>query len=278
MKKPKVMMVGLDLNPPWVEGIRNTVRAFSRNLIEDGYNVLALTKGSNNHPSYENIEGIKYYRILVGQSSYYLSGSLLFLIKLPIKIMKLAKREKIQIIHGHSVYPALGIILGLISKILGIKNVFTLYSTPFNKNTNTNNSIIISLLNLLKSPWLTKILAIFVDSLIVISRSTMKDLIYIGISPHKIRYIPVGVDLAVFKSSDKSAKTKIKLDIPTNKKIILFAGDESPWKGVDIFLKAISMVSNKYSDIFCIILTKGLYEHEVKRKKEIFNLINFYGI
>lgn len=89
-------MIGLDLNPPWVEGNRNTVRLISQNLIKDNHEVYVLTKGSSDQLNIEFVEGIKYHRINIGHSIHYLSGSFVFLAKLPIKLIKVIKDEKMN--------------------------------------------------------------------------------------------------------------------------------------------------------------------------------------
>jgi len=268
-----ILMVGLDLNPPWVEGIRNTVKSFSQLLMEDGYKVLVLTKGYENQPHSDLVEGIQYYRIPVRHSSYYLSGAFTFLAKLPLRLIRLTKCEKVNIIHGHSVYPILGIILGIASKIAGTKSIFTLYSTPLNRNKQHNQSIITNILNFTKNKWLAKILSFFTDVIVVTSNNTKRNLTSMKINKNKIKYIPVGVNLALFKPLNRSGEIKTKLNIHPDRNIILFAGDISPWKGLDIFLKSVSTVSKKYPNILCIIMTKGLYEHERERRKEITNFI-----
>lgn len=270
----RILMIGLDINPPWVEGIRNTVKSLSQNLIKHQHRVFVLTKGSNNQSDIEFIEGIKYYRIHVGRSTNdSLSGVYIFLAKLPIELIKVVKHEKIGIIHGHSAFPIFGIILSAVSKITGVKSVFTLYSSLDNKNKASNYPMIWRVLNFSKNKWLGKILSVFVDVIVVTSNVANKSLTSVGIDENKIKYVPTGIDSTFLKPFDRYNETKTKLNISSNKKIILFAGDITPWKGLDIFLKSISVISKKYPNILCIIMTKGIYKYEDKRKEEIDNLI-----
>lgn len=272
-------MIGLDLNPPWTEGIRNTVKLISQNLTKDNHEVYVLTKGSNDQLNIEFLEGIKYHRINIGHSIHYLSGSFVFLANLPIKLIKVIKDEKIDIIHGHSVYPVFGIILGICSKITGVKSVFTLYSSPSNKkNKALDYPKMMSILNFSKNNLITKILALFTDVLVVTSNAAKRSLISIGIRENRIEYIPVGINLTVFKPLNKTNEIKTKLNIPFDKKIILFAGDITPWKGLDIFLKSVNNISNNYKNILCIIMTKNIYKYEKERREEIDELIKLNDI
>lgn len=274
----RILMIGLDINPPWVEGIRNTVKSLSQNLIKHQHKIFVLTKGSGNQLNVEFIEGIKYYRIHIGCSTDSLSGVYMFLAKLPIELIKIIKREKIDIIHGHSAFPIFGFILGFVSKIIGVKSVFTLYSSLDNKNKAANYPMIWRIMNLSKNKWMGKILSVFVDVIVVTCNVANKSLTSIGIDKNKIKYVPVCIDSIFFKPFNRYNEIKTKLNISSNKKIILFAGDITPWKGLDIFIKSISIVSKKYPNILCVIMTKGIYKYEDKRKEEIDNLIKLNDI
>ena len=275
----RILMVGLDLNPPWVEGTRNTVRLISQNLIKDNHDVYALTKGSDDQLNIEFVEGIKYHRINIGHSTNYLSGSFVFLAKLPIKLIKVIKDEEIDIIHGHSVYPVFGIVLGICSKITGVKSVFTILSSPSNKKDKAlHYPKIMSISNFSKNNLITKILAFFTDVLVVTSNAAKRSLASIGVSENKVEYIPVGINLTVFEPLNKTNEIKTKLNIPLDKKIILFAGDITPWKGLDIFLKSVNNISNIYKNILCIIMTKNIYKYEKERREEIDELIKLNDI
>jgi glycosyltransferase involved in cell wall biosynthesis len=273
-------MVGLDFNPPWVEGIRNSVRLISHSLMRYGHEVHILTKGYNNQSENEFIEGMNYHRVFVGHlNDYHTSGGFTFLFKLPLKLMKVIRKEKIDIVHGHSVYPMFGIILGMVSMIIGVKSVFTLYSSIGGKDTiNPPQRFIGILENLSKSTLLAKILPIFVNRIIVTSDKAERSLISIGVSRRKIEHIPVGIDLSLFKPLNDSDRVKSKLNIPLGRKMILFAGDVTPWKGIESFLRAMSIIYKKYQDITCIMMTKDTYKYERERREQLDNLVEEYGI
>lgn len=274
----KILMIGLDFNPPWTEGIRNTVRLASQNLIKSGHEVYILTKGSNSQPLIEFTEGVKYHRIPIGHSDNPLSGVFKFLVKLPIYLPRVAGQEKIDIVHGHSVYPILGLIIGMTSRVIGVKSVFTLYSSPNNKKIVTGYPIFINTcLKLSKTNLLTKTLQTFLNTIIVISDYTYRDLLAVGINKNKIKRVNTGIDTSTFKplniSSDELNKTKTKLGIPIEKKVVFFAGDMTPWKGLDIFIKSIAELNKKRSDIVGLVAEKSMFECRQKRMPQISNLI-----
>lgn len=278
-KTLKILMVGLELNPPWVEGVRNSVRLLSLNLIERGYQVYAMTKGSNKQPDIELIEGMRYHRVSCGHSNNPLSGIFIFSIKLPLKLIKIVKQEKIDIIHTHSVYPVFGFIPGIISKVTRVKSVFTLYSTLDNQGNFIGYPKLMKILNFSKNKWIMKIVLSLTDMIVVTSNTTKASLSRSDISESKIRKISVGIDPIVFRPSVDSDKLKSQLSLPQDKRIILFAGDLTAWKGLDVFLKSISIVCKIHADILGIVMTEGVYyKYEIERKEQIDRLVEIYDI
>lgn len=71
----------------------------------------------------------------------------------------------------------------------------------------------------------------------------------------KIHYIPHGhyMEYAELIDSDLAKK---KLNIPSNKRVILFFGQIKKVKGVDILIKAMRLVKEKYPDVLCVIAGK----------------------
>lgn len=275
----RILMVGLDLNPPWVEGIRNNVRSLSKNLKSNNHQVFYLTKGSKNQSKVEFIEEIKYHRILIGDSDNYLSGGVSFFFKLLWNLHKVTNEEKIDVIHGHSVYPVFGIILGLYSKFNSVNSVFTLYSSVDNKkNKDLKYPKIMHLLNFSKNKPFTKLLSYLTDKIIVTSKSAQKSLKMMKISDEKVIHIPIGVDLTLFCPLNDINHVRNSLGIHESQKIILFAGDITPWKGLDIFLKSINEVKKNFKDIIFVIMTKNIYKYENERKKEVMDFIRLNNL
>jgi glycosyltransferase involved in cell wall biosynthesis len=275
-------MVGLDLNPPWVEGIKNTVRLISLKLLSKGHRIYYLTKGSKFVPKKECIDSICYLRVDVGQSDSYASGAIPFMAKLPLALRKILISQEIDLVHTHSIYPAFGAFLGLLSSIFGVKSVFTLYSSTTLQERGLDldyDVLTASLLKLSKNKIFIKGLR-FVDKIIVTTNSSRRLLILSGIDENKVVNLRIGVDLSHFTPMNNSENVEIRnrLKIPESREIILFAGDVTPWKGSDIFLRAIKILREKRPNVLGIIMTKGLYEYEAKRRTKIEKLVDNLGI
>lgn len=271
-------MVGLDLNPPWVEGIRNTVREISRQLIDRGHEVHILTKGYGNQPKEELIDGIKYHRIIIGEpgngSQDYLAGTAHFFSHLPSEMRKVVRNERIDIIHGHSVYPILGAYYGMFTKSMPVKLTYTLYSSPKSRNSNSSYPAIMKILDISKSKSVVKMLSHCMNAIIVTSKTTERELKQIGVPTSKMRTIFTGINRDVFKPDNNKAENLRQLKIDPSKQIILFAGDITPWKGIDMFLLAFAEVNRQNDDTLAILMTKNIYKYESERREEIEELID----
>ncbi|PSO08045.1 hypothetical protein B9Q04_07685, partial [Candidatus Marsarchaeota G2 archaeon BE_D] len=62
----KLLFYGLSLGPPWVEGLRNTVRSLGRRLVERGFDVTVLSRGVGD----ALFDGMRYVGLNVGGEAY----------------------------------------------------------------------------------------------------------------------------------------------------------------------------------------------------------------
>lgn len=76
-----------------------------------------------------------------------------------------------------------------------------------------------------------------------------------GVIADKIQYIPHGHYMEYAESASKEESVK-KLDLPTDRPIILFFGQIKKVKGVDILIKAMRNVADKHPNALCVIAGK----------------------
>lgn len=100
------------------------------------------------------------------------------------------------------------------------------------------------------------------DAIICQSRFLETEIRNLGIN-NKFFIIPMGVATKKFKVRDK-IKARRMLNLPENKKIILFVGHLVPRKGVEYLIKACKELSEKESFLCCII-GKGRDESRLKK-------------
>lgn len=104
--------------------------------------------------------------------------------------------------------------------------------------------------------------------LVVLTKFLKKRLVEEGISEHKILVAPDGVDVEKFKIQSSKLKTREELNLPQDKKIILYTGHLYKWKGVDTLLQAARQFSNEFLFVFV-----GGTEKDIKNFK--FQISNY---
>lgn len=260
----KVLMVGLDLNPPWVEGIRNTVRDVAVNLLKRGFEVAFFTKDREGLPKVVN--GIEYYRVGLGGGSY-LSGLGSFAVRAPLTLRRIAK--EFDVVHYHSSYLGFGAYMDLITLGLkGISRFFTLYSSYFNR---VSGNIPLSLA---KSPSLSS--PCLRSYLILISRKALSSVRRLGLKV-RVKSLPLPLDVSSLKPL-KREEAREELGLNADR-VILFAGDLSPYKGLEFLLLALrELIKEGVKDFVCLIMNKGLYEKYERRFRYVKELEERLGL
>lgn len=85
----------------------------------------------------------------------------------------------------------------------------------------------------------------------------------LGISNEKIRPVPNGVDIALYKPRDKGGLRK-RLGIPKNRKVILFVGWFIERKGVDYLIKAFPSVISSNKDAMLYLVGEGSLRESIE--------------
>jgi len=117
------------------------------------------------------------------------------------------------------------------------------------------------------------------DTIICQSKSQEKEMNRIGIVNQRFFMIPMGANLEKFRPKDKN-KTRKTLNLPINKKIVLFVGHLVTRKGVGYLIKSIKIISKKDKNILGCIIGKGILENSLKKISSELGLngyINFLG-
>jgi glycosyltransferase involved in cell wall biosynthesis len=106
------------------------------------------------------------------------------------------------------------------------------------------------------------------QKVIVISENLKKDLTTLGLRSEKILVAHDGVDLEKFSISESKENIRQKLNLPINKKIILYVGHFYKWKGVQV----LADVARELKD--CLIVFVGGQDDQFENFKEKNNLDN----
>jgi glycosyltransferase involved in cell wall biosynthesis len=96
----------------------------------------------------------------------------------------------------------------------------------------------------------------------------------------KIVVIPNGINLKDFDISYSKEECRKKLGLPLNKKILLFFGYLSPYKGPEVLLKAMPEIIKNVSDVELVFAGKGEMKDELEilsKKLRIEKNVRFVG-
>ena len=164
--------------------------------------------------------------------------------------------RSIELLHGHAGFAIYSWVTYISSLIIGCPGVQTIYC-PVNMR-----STRVSFKNLILSSKIAYFPLCRMDKVIAMSTNVCESLISAGVEEKKIEVIPNGVDTDEY-SVDRFASVKIreKLGLSSKSKIILFAGNLMPSKGVDILIEAIAQLVNSAKDEIKLVIALEL-EHE----------------
>lgn len=207
-------------------------------------------------PYHENTEGLEVFHprffIIpkIGRSFY---GILYFLSVFPY-ILRLRKGFDFDILDVHWAYPDgfAGVLLG---KLLKKPVAVTVRGTDIELFTRY------FLLNTLIARTLKH-----ADLVIAVSGALKKKILELGIPKEKVKVIPNGVDTKKFRPIDKT-KSRVELELPIEKTIILSVGNLVELKGFHYLINAISEIKKgELNNIFLVIVGEGRFKFELEKQ------------
>lgn len=120
----------------------------------------------------------------------------------------------------------------------------------------------------LKYPFLRKLILYTLrncDFITPVSEYLKNRMIRLGLTPHKMVAIPNGADFDRFRPMDQ-IPIRQKLNLPLNKKIILFLGTLRKTKGLLYLIPAIEQLMKKRQDFLFVLVGEGYLKQEIERQ------------
>jgi glycosyltransferase involved in cell wall biosynthesis len=185
--------------------------------------------------------------------------------RFPVDLFFKINEVKVDIIHVHHLRTPLHIVAALSGKLKRVPVVLTDHGgggLPF-----------------------PRLIAQFPDAFITVSKYSAKYLQHYA--PQKKAYIVyAGVDIARFNPNVESLHLRKTLNLKEDSNVILFVGRIMPHKGVDVFLKAISIAKGKLNKEHIVGLIVGplldykyfKYLQSLTMKLNLLNNIIFRGV
>lgn len=186
-----------------------------------------------------------------------------FMFKSIKKSRELNSYNNFKILHGHSGYAPVSKITYLSAKLLGIPSIHTLYC-PISSKYNNNLSQKIS------SSTIGYLALRNIDRVIAISNNIKNSLIEIGLNPTDVEVIPPPIPTKYPKEKkDKLNNIRNQLNISDSDFILLFVGNMSKTKGIDVLIDSMKKIVDKYPNIKLIITLELPHKEFEERKAEL---------
>ena len=247
----KIAMVGQF--PPHFGGVGVHIHTLSKKLVEEGHEVFVITYP---HKEIRDIDGIH----VIGTKGINLPGirGLMFKNNAKKELEDLIKKEDIDIIHGHYLFPA-----GAAAVEVGNKHNIKTYVTAHGSD----------MFELYKSkpfmrPTIKKVLK-NADGIFAVSKALRQEIIATGVSgiAEKTKLSWNSVDISKFSlKDDDSFKKEFGL---FDKPIVLFVGNLIKRKNVGALLEAKKIAK---SDYYLVIVGDGPLSKKLRKKVEDENI------
>lgn len=244
MKKIRLMQITHDLA---IGGLQQVVVNICRTIDRDKYDVsvLCLRTMGEFVPDIEKL-GIKVIHLPQKEK-----GTDYFSF---VKVAKILKEEKVDIIHTHNTQPFIDGTIGAI--LSGVKVIIhTDHARAFpDKN------------RYMFAEWL---MSHFANKVVGVSDHTSQNLIrYEKISKKKIVTIPNGIDESVYDIDVNFEKKKQELGIKGNGPVIGLGVRLSEQKGITYLLQAMQYLIKEFPDITLLIAGDGCLEQALKKEAQ----------
>lgn len=237
---PKVCMMTYAM-PPEHSGAARQALTLASGLAVKGVEIFFLTQGNilENLKS-RNFAGFRIIRVY--------KETLIWKMLAPIRFFGVLLRERrnFELIHVHGVgYMAkIAVIFGLLfrKKVL-IK--MTMYGEDDAVSIKKGSCGVVNFL-----------FFSLASHYVALTQSFYQSCLAAGIPAAKVSLIPNGVNTERFNliSPVNKAALRLKLKIPTDKKVLVYAGIIRPEKGIDLLLDMISLISSERNDLVLLLL------------------------
>ena len=248
MKRHRLMQITHDLA---IGGLQKVVVNICKTIDRDKFHVsvLCLRDLGEFVPEVERL-GIKVMYLL--QKKY---GTDYFSF---LKVARILRQEKIEIIHTHNIQPFIDGTIGAF--LSGVK---TVVHTDHGRKFPDKKRYMLA----------ERILSHFVYKVVGVSEDTSNNLIkYEKISPRKIITIPNGIDGSKYLTNIDKDKKKEELGINNDGPIIGLGARLTKIKGITYLLQSMPETIKEFPDITLIIAGKGEIEEELKREATLLGI------
>lgn len=256
----------------FVGGAANPLVNMSRALVEAGHtvNIVAGTSKPEQEASVRKIlDWADVYLVPIRNTSPGVRGFQTFL-ALFLRASQVCRRNRCDVIHGHSGYAQWAGLTAMVGRATGNPSIHTLYCPITDRMDDRRN--------LLMNLQVARMCLSLPDHIVAISNNVKRSIVASGIAPSHVAVIPPSIDNRRFGPQVDGEPLRQQLGLGANSQIVLFVGNLTQTKGIDILLKAMQhLIANHPSLRLVYTIERGPAITNV-RDKAIRELIDKIGI
>jgi len=236
----------------FVGGLAKNVSTLAKEQINQGHDVEIFTSDIN-HRLREGITETSWQSNIIPTVGRYASLSYIqsYFLNAVREVIHAHKIRHFDIIHLHSAYAIFGAI-GYYLGHIDTPKIFSLYSPNFSLLSGhscktSNNQVKTIITRFSTRPF---------NCIIVLSRNLETILNQYVSSRTPVRYVPPIIDSIIANSILPKNVARSKLNLDMNSILILYIGNFSSWKGIDILLQSIKKLKKEIQNI-CLLAAWG---------------------
>jgi len=257
----------------FIGGVVNALLVLAKELAKRGHQIVLVTALESASDA-ETIQQLLPWAKVRYVTSLRTGGSLSRGLEVAPRLMRVIAAEHklnpVDIVHGHSGYPFWGALPSLAKGWLHIRAFHTLYC-PISYKLNDQRQLLLR-------TWLSRESLRHVDRLIVISQNVRRSVLHLGVAESRVVHIPVAIDLERLASAQRGAEYRQQLGISSDEHVLLFVGNLTETKGLDLLLQAIRFLREDGRRVRLIYTVERGPTISQFREREIDRLVEGLGI
>ncbi len=182
-------------------------------------------------------------------------------------------KEPFDVIHVHSAYASLALLGRRIRRLRG-KKVFSLYSP----NLRLVPGHDCGRRTWFRGRWITVRALRTFDAVVVPSENMESLLRDEGIDASRIARVPPLLDPAMLQALPARDEARRRLGLPEDRPVLLFLGNYSPWKGVEVLLRSLELVRQKHPDVLLLTAWGEPYQWTGNNRSDVLALVDQLGL
>ena len=243
----------------FIGGHVNSVVQLSKALFDRGHEITIITtphRYPGNRPEENILQGwAEVFSLPISGSYLSVRYGLEFAFKTIRKVKELHKHKKFDVIHGHSGYSMLALIIGISAKTSNLPSIHSIYCPIQVAGGNV--------VKLFSNKVLSKFYFSQVDKIIAVTENVGCSLAKAGITENRIVEIPLGINTELYNLNVLGDDVRKGYNIGPDQPTLIYVGNLTIQKGLSVLIDALNIVTKEIPNIkLLMVLNMPLERYE----------------